>query len=80
MNKLFEHICASYTKLELFQVQLGRTTLTHFTCLVARKMELPDLDSTYHAASAQKQRNEFTNRFPEFGQDEIKVKLFAHPF
>ena len=80
VSKLFEHICSFDRKLALFQVRLGRTTLTHFTCLVARKMELPDLESTNYAASAQKLRDEFTSRFPEFRRDAIKVKLFAHPF
>ena len=66
--------------MELFQVQFGRATLTHFTCLAARKMEFPDLDSNNYAASVAKQRDEFTIRFPEFRQDEIKVNLFARPF
>ena len=54
--------------------------LTHFTCLAARKMEFPDLDSTNYAASVQKLRGEFTSWRPEHRRDEIKVKLFAHPF
>ena len=49
-------------------------------CFAARKMEFPDIDSTNYAASAQKLHNEFTSRFPEFRRDEIKLKLFAHPF
>ena len=80
VNKLFEHICAFEKKLELLRVQLGRATLTHFTCLAARKMEFPDFDSTNNAVSAQKLCDEFTSRFPEFRRDEIKVKLFAYPF
>ena len=51
VNKLLDHICAFEKKIELFQVQLGRATLTQFTCLVARKMEFPDLDYTNYAAS-----------------------------
>ena len=43
-------------------------------------MEFPDHDSTNYAASVQKLSDEFTSRFPEFGRDEINVKLFAHPF
>ena len=46
VNKMFEHICAFEKKLELFQVQLSRATLTHFTCLATRKLEFPDLDCT----------------------------------
>ena len=80
VNKLFEYICAFERKIELLQVQMCRATLTHFTCLAARKMEFPDLDSTNNAASAQKLHDEFTSRFPEFRRDEIKVKLFAYPF
>ena len=80
VNKLFEHICAVEKKLELFLVQLGRTTLTHFMCLAARLLEFPDLDSSNYAASVRKLRDEFTRWFQEFRQDEIKVKLFAHPF
>ena len=80
MNKLFEHICAFDKKLELFQVPLGRASLTHFACLAARVMEFPDLDSTNYAASVQKLRDEFISRFPEYTRDGIKVKLFAHPF
>ena len=80
MNKLFQHICASKKKLELFQVQLVRATLAHFTCLAARKMEFPDLDSTNYAASDQKLHHEFTSRFPEFRRDEVRAKLFVHPF
>ena len=49
-------------------------------CLAARKMKFPELDSTNYAASVQKLRDEFTSRFQEFRQDDIKVKLFAHPF
>ena len=69
-----------FFKFELFQVQLGRATLTHLTCLAAMKMEFPDLDSTSYVASVQKLRYEFTCRFPEIRRDEIKVQLFAHPF
>ena len=43
-------------------------------------MELPDLDSTNYAVCVQKLHDEFTSRLPEFRRDEIKVKLFAHPF
>ena len=32
---------------------MGSATLTYFTCLAARNMELPDLDSTINAASVQ---------------------------
>ena len=43
-------------------------------------MEFSDLDSTNYAAIVQKLHNEFTSWFPEFRRNEIKVKLFAHPF
>ena len=66
--------------MELFQVKLGRATLTNFTCLAARKTEFLDLDSTIYAASIQNLRDEFSSKFLEFIRDEIKVKLFAHPF
>ena len=36
--------------------------------------------STNYAASVQKQREEFTSRFPEFRRNKDKVKLLAHPF
>ena len=49
-------------------------------CFAARKMEFPDIDSTNYAASVQKLCDEFKSRFPEFRRDEIKLKLFAHPF
>ena len=80
MNKLFEHICAFYERFELFPVLLGRATLTHYTCLAARKIEFLALDSTNYAASVHKLRDVFSSRFPEFRQDESKAKLFAHPF
>ena len=80
VNKLFEHICAFEKKLEIFKAQLSRATLTHFTCLATRKLEFPDLDCTNYEASVQKLRAEFTNRFPDFRQNEIKLKLFAQPF
>ena len=73
MNKLFEHICAFEKRLELFQVQLGIATLTHFTCHAASKIEFPDPDSTNFVASLQKLSDEFTIRFPEFRQNEIKA-------
>ena len=41
VNKMFEHICAFEKKLQLFQVQLSRATLTHFTCLATRRLEFP---------------------------------------
>ena len=37
VNKLFEHICEIEKKSELFQVQFGRSMLTNFMCLVARR-------------------------------------------
>ena len=80
VNKMFDFICAFEKILELFQVQLGRSTLKHFMCLAARLMAFPDLDSTNYVASVQKLRDEFTSWFPEFTRDEIKVELFAHPF
>ena len=80
VNKLLERTCALEKILELLQAQLGRTTLTHFTCLAARYLEFSDLDSTKYAAIVQELRDEITNRFPEFIRDDIKVKLFADPF
>ena len=80
MNELFEHICAFEKKLELFQVQFRRATLTHFMCLVTRKLEFPDLDCTKYGARVQKLRDEFANRFPNFRQNKIKLKLFAQSF
>ncbi|XP_076373036.1 general transcription factor II-I repeat domain-containing protein 2B-like [Tachypleus tridentatus] len=80
VNKLFEHICAFEKKLELFQVQLRRAILTHFTCLATRKLEFPNLDCTKYGTSVQKLRDEFANRFPDFRQTEIRLKLFAQPF
>ena len=62
------------------KVQLSRAMLTHFMYLAARKIEFPYLDSTNYSASAQRLRDEFESRLPEFRRDEIKVKLFAHPF
>jgi len=58
-NKMFEHICAVEKKLELFQVQLSRAKLTHFTCLATRKLDFPDLDCTNFGTSVQKLRDEF---------------------
>ena len=52
VNK-FERIYVFEKKLELFQVQLSRVTLTHFMCLVIRKLEFPDLDCTKYGASVQ---------------------------
>ena len=75
MNKLFEHICAFEKKLELFQVQLSRATLTHFMCFATRKLEFPDLD----CSSVQRLHDEFESRFPGFRQNKIKLKLFAQP-
>ena len=66
VNKLFDHICAFYKKLELFKIQFDRATLTYFTCLAARKMKFPDLYSTNYSASVHKLRDEFTSRIPEF--------------
>jgi len=59
VNKMFEHICAVEKKLELFQVQLSRAKLTHFTCLATRKLDFPDLDCTNFGTSVQKLRDEF---------------------
>ena len=67
-------------KLELFQVQLSRVTLTHFMGLATRKLGFPYLDCTKYGASVQKLRDEFANRFPDFRQNKIKLKLFARPF
>ena len=80
VNKLFEHIRAFYKNFELYQVQLGRTGLTHFTCLAAKKMKFSDRDSTNYAASVQKLRDEITGRFSELRRDEIKVHLFVNPY
>ena len=80
VNKMFEHICASEKKLKLFQIQLSRATLTHFTCLATRKQEFPDLDCTNYGTNEQKLSDEFANRFTDFRQNEIKLKLFAQPF
>ena len=43
-------------------------------------MEFPDLDSINYAASVEKLHDEFTSSFPEYRRDDIKAKLFAHPF
>ena len=80
VNKLFEHICAFEKKLELFQVQLNRTKLTHFMCLATRKLGFRDLDCTKYGASVQKLCDEFANRFADFRQNKIKLKLLAQPF
>ena len=80
VNKLFEHICDLEKKLELFQFQLSRVTLTHFVCLATKKLEFPYLDCAKYGASVQKLRDEFANRFPHFSQNKIKLKLFAQSF
>ena len=64
-NKLLEHICVFEKNIELFQVKLGKATLTHVMCLAANKMEYPYLDSTNYTVSVQKLHNEFTSRLPE---------------
>ena len=64
VNKLFQHICAVEKKIEQFLVQLGRATLTNFTCLAVRKIEFPDFHSTYCAANVQMLHDVFTGRFP----------------
>ena len=80
VNKLFENICGFEKKLELFQVQLSRATLTHFICLATTKLEFPDLDGSKYGASVKKLHGEFANRFPDSRQNKIKLKLFAQPF
>ena len=79
VNRLFEHICAFDEKFKLLHVQMGRATLTNFTCLAVKKKELHDLCFTNYAASAQELRDELTSRFPKFRWYEIKAKSFAHP-
>ena len=64
----------------MFQVLLSGSSLTNVTCLAARKMEFPYLDSTNYAVSVQKQRDEFTSGFPEFRRGKIKVELDANHF
>ena len=68
MNKRLEHICALDKTLELFQDQLGRDLLNHFTCLAERKKTFTDLHSN------------FTIMFAEFSRDEMNEKLSAHHF
>ena len=79
VNQLFEHICAFEKKLELFQVQLSRVTLTHFMCFAIRKLEFPYLDCAKYGASEQKLCDEFANRFLNFRENRIQLKLFAQP-
>ena len=43
-------------------------------------MVFPYVDSTTYVASVKKLRDEFTSRFKEFRQYEIREQLFAHPF
>ena len=71
VNKMFEHICDFEKRLELFQVQLSRATLSHFRCLATRKLEFLDLDCTKYGTRVEKLRNEFANRFSDFRQNEI---------
>ena len=49
-------------------------------CFATRKLEFPHLDCTKHWASIQKLYDEFANKFPDFKQNKIKLKLFAQPF
>ena len=74
MNKMFEHISAFEKKSELFQVQLNKVTLMHFTCVATSKMEFPNLDMELML------HDEFAKRVTNFRQNEIKLKLFAQPF
>ena len=46
-------------------------------CLATRQLKFPDLDCTNYGSSIQKLRNEFANRFSDFRQNEMKLKLFA---
>ena len=48
MNKLFQHICAFWNKLELFQVHLVTATLTNFMCLAATNFHQLPLDMSFH--------------------------------
>ena len=80
VNKMLEHIYAFEKKLELFQVQLGRGILTHFKCPSTRKLKFPNLNCTNYGASVEKLCEEFANRFRDFREEKIRLKLFAHPF
>ena len=66
--------------MELFQVQLSKATLTHFTSLATRKLEFPNLDSTNYQTSVQKLCDELAKRLTDLIQNEIKLKLLAQPF
>ena len=78
VDKMLEHIYTFDKTLKLLQVQLGRDTLTHFTCLPARKMEFPD----FFPPSMQQVFKSYvmSSQAGFHSSDEIKVKLFAYPF
>ena len=49
-------------------------------CLATRKLEFSNVDCTKYGTSVQKLHDKFTNRFQDFRQNKIKLKLFAQPF
>ena len=73
MNKKFEHICSFERKLQLFQIQLGKTSLAHFPCLETRKAEILYINCVKLCAG-------FTNQFADFRKCEMEFKLFSQPF
>jgi len=80
VNKMFEHICSFENKLQLFQTQLNKKTLTHFPSLAVRKAEMQDLDCSKYAESVGRLCAEFTSRFSDFMKCETEFKLFSQPF
>uniref|UniRef100_A0A7M4G217 Uncharacterized protein n=1 Tax=Crocodylus porosus TaxID=8502 RepID=A0A7M4G217_CROPO len=78
VSRLHEHIQSFIHKLELFQKQLNKKNVTHFTILLARWAETVNHDK--YSALIGRLLDEFKQRFADFRKHRDELKLFANPF
>ena len=80
VHEMFSHITSFQNKLQLFETQLYQSKFFHFPCLTNRESETDTIDIQKYAQNVGKVSTEFQERFEDFRQNQMEIKLFSQPF
>lgn len=82
ISKLWRHITAFRSKLELWEHQLREENYVHFKSLsgLQQNSQNTEVNSEQYASILSDLSAEFARRFPQFLETEMEIKIFADPF
>ena len=83
ITEMMGHVRAFELKLQLWNQQIKDKKLFHFpTCEIIKKESKMNLNESYQPYSSQLEKlsKEFSQRFKDFRQNDLSLKIFSNPF